>query len=28
LADDPHWDAIMSEIHEDRRRDTRRDVSG
>jgi hypothetical protein len=28
LADDTHWDAIMSEIHEDRRRDTRRDVSG
>jgi hypothetical protein len=26
LADDPHWDAIMAEIYEDRKRDTRREV--
>ncbi len=26
LANDPHWDAIMAEIHEDRKRDTRREV--
>jgi hypothetical protein len=26
LADDPHWDAIMAEVHEDRKRDTRREV--
>ena len=26
LADDPHWDAIMTEIYEDRKRDTRREV--
>jgi hypothetical protein len=26
LADDPHWDGIMAEIYEDRKRDTRREV--
>lgn len=28
LADDPHWDAIMEEIHRERQDDTRRDVPG
>jgi hypothetical protein len=26
LASDPHWDAIMSEIYESRKRDSRREV--
>ncbi len=26
LADDPHWDAIMSEIHHERKRDTRKEL--
>jgi hypothetical protein len=26
LADDPHWDAIMEEIYQARKRDTRREV--
>jgi hypothetical protein len=26
LADDPHWDGIMAEIYEDRKRDARREV--
>ncbi len=26
LADDPYWDAIMEEIYQDRKRDTRREV--
>ena len=26
LADDPHWDSIMAEIHADRKRDARREV--
>lgn len=28
LADDPHWDAIMDEIHRERQDDARRDVPG
>ena len=27
LADDPHWDAIMEEIHRERQDDTRREAS-
>ncbi len=27
LADDPHWDAIMTEIYQERKRDTRKDIS-
>jgi hypothetical protein len=26
LADDPYWDAIMEEIHEERKKDTRREI--
>jgi hypothetical protein len=26
LADDPHWDAIMEEIHRERKTDTRREI--
>jgi hypothetical protein len=26
LVDDPHWDAIMEEIYQERKRDTRREV--
>ena len=25
LADDPHWDAIMEEIYQERKKDTRRE---
>jgi hypothetical protein len=25
LADDPHWDAIMAEIYQERKRDTRKE---
>jgi hypothetical protein len=25
LADDPHWDAIMEEIYQERKRDTRKE---
>jgi hypothetical protein len=28
LTDDPHWDAIMDEIHRERKDDTRREVPG
>jgi hypothetical protein len=27
LAEDPYWDAIMEEIHEERKKDTRREIS-
>jgi hypothetical protein len=27
LADDPHWDAIMEEIYQERKKDTRREVA-
>ena len=26
LADDPHWDAIMDEVHRERKNDTRREI--
>jgi hypothetical protein len=26
LADDPYWDAIMEEIYQERKRDTRREI--
>lgn len=26
LADDPHWDAIMEEIYQERKDDTRREI--
>ena len=26
LADDPHWDAIIAEIHQERKRDTRKEL--
>ena len=26
LADDPHWDAIMAEIHQERKNDTRKEL--
>ena len=26
LADDPHWDAIMEEIYQDRKNDTRKEI--
>jgi hypothetical protein len=26
LADDPHWDAIMEEIYQERKKDTRREL--
>lgn len=26
LADDPHWDAIMADIYQDRKRDKRREL--
>jgi hypothetical protein len=26
LADDPHWDAIMEEVHRERKNDTRREA--
>lgn len=26
LADDPHWDAIMEEIHQERKNDTRQET--
>ena len=27
LADDPYWDEIMEEIYQERKRDTRREIS-
>lgn len=27
LANDPHWDAIMADIYQDRKRDMRREIS-
>jgi hypothetical protein len=27
LADDPHWDTIMEEIHQERKNETRREVA-
>jgi hypothetical protein len=27
LADDPHWDAIMAEIYQERKRDTRKELA-
>ncbi len=26
LVDDPHWDAIMEEIYQERKRDTRKEI--
>ncbi len=28
LADDPHWDAIMEEIYQERKKDPRREMMG
>ncbi len=26
LADDPHWDAVMAEVHQERKNDTRKEL--